>query len=174
MIDRFVGRLREIGLGRLDRPEVVADRRRGEVLRELDVGRPRLLELGDPERLADDLGDRARLLDALVPLRHGLEHPHDVDVLVRFLVELVETGLAGDRDHRRVVEERVGDPGDEVGRARTEGRHRDRRPAGQPPVDVGHEGRALLVAGRDVTDAASARLRASRMSIVSSPGTEKT
>ena len=130
-------------------------RRRGEVLGQLDVGRTRLLELGDPERLADDLRDRARLLDPLVPLRDRLQHPHDVDELVRLLVELVETGLAGDRDHRRAVEEGVGDAGDEVRRARPEGRHGHRGPAGQAAVDVGHERGALLVAGRDVADADS-------------------
>ena len=109
MLDRLVGRLGEVGLGRLDRAEVVGDRRRGEVLGQLDVGRARLLELGDAERLAHDLGDGTRQLDALVPLRHRLEHAHDVDELVRLLVQLVEPGLAGDRDHRRVVEEGVGD-----------------------------------------------------------------
>ena len=116
---------------------------------------------------------RRRLLDALVPLRHGLEHAHDVDELVRLLVELVEPGLAGDRDHRRVVEVRVGDAGHEVGGTRAEGRHRHRRSAGQAAVDVGHERGALLVAGRDVADR-GLRLSASRTSIVSSPGTEKT
>ena len=116
------------------------------------MGRAGLLELGDAECLARDLGDRPGQLDPLVPLRHRLEHAHDVDVLVRLLVELVEPRLTGDRDHRRVVEERVGDAGDEVRRARSERRHRDRRAAGQAAVDVGHERRALLVAGRDVTD----------------------
>ena len=46
--------------------------------------------------------------------------------------------------------------------------------AGQPAVDVGHEGRALLVAGGDVADPRVDRDSASRTSIVSSPGTEKT
>ena len=124
--------------------------RGGQVLGELDVGRARLLELGDAERLADDLGHGRRLLDALVPLRHRLEHADDVDELVRLLVELVEPGLAGDRDHRRVVEIRVGDPGHEVGGTGPEGRHRDGGPAGQAAVDVGHERGALLVPGRDV------------------------
>ena len=91
-------------------------------------------------------------LDALVPLGDRLEHAHDVDELVGLLVELVEGRLAGQRDHRRVVEVGVGDPGDEVRGARPERRHRHRRAAGQPPVDVGHERRALLVAGRDVAD----------------------
>ena len=116
------------------------------------MGRARLLELRDPERLAHDLRDGTRQLDPLVPLGHRLEHAHDVDELVRLLVQLVESGLAGDRDHRRVVEVRVGDPGHEVGRARPQGGHRHRGPTGQTPVDVGHERGALLVARGDVAD----------------------
>ncbi len=56
------------------------------------------------------------------------------------------------RDHRRVVEVGVGDPGHEVGGAGPEGRHRHRGAAGQAAVDVGHERGALLVARRDVAD----------------------
>ena len=55
-----------------------------------------------------------------------------------------------------------------------ERRHRDGGAAGQAAVDVGHERRALLVAGRDVPDRLGAAPSASRTSIVSSPGTEKT
>ena len=106
-----------------------------------------------PERLGDDLGDRARDLDPCRPLRDRLEHPRDVDVLVRLLVDLVDPGLPGERDHRRAVEVGVGDAGDEVRRARPQRRHRDRAAAGEPAVDVGHERGALLVAGRDVADA---------------------
>ena len=88
MSDRLVGRFREVGLGRVDRAHLVGDGRSREVLRELDVRRSRLLELGDTEGLAHDLRDRRGLLDPLVPFRHGLEHADDVDELVRFLVEL--------------------------------------------------------------------------------------
>ena len=149
--DRLVGRLGEVGLARA---RAAARRRRRRVAATFSgssmwVG-PGLLEDRDAERLADDLGDRLDPLDAGVPLRDRLDHPDDVDDLVGFLVELVGAGLAGDRDHRRPIEEGVGDAGDEVGRARPERRHRDRGAAGEPAVDVGHERRALLVAGGDV------------------------
>jgi hypothetical protein len=65
-------------------------------------------------------------------------------------VELVEPGLTGDGDHRGVVEIRIGDPGDEVGRTGPEGGHGDGGPARQPAVDVGHERGALLVTSRDM------------------------
>ena len=160
--DGLVGRLGEVGTPRRERHGhrcVRRERGRGDVLRQLDVGRPGLLERRDPEGLAHDLGDALGLLDPRVPLRDGLEHPHDVDDLVGLLVELGRGRLAGDRDHRRAVQERVGHAGDEVRGARTERAHRDRGTAGQAAVDVGHERRALLVAGRDVADGFVARQR---------------
>ena len=87
--DRVVGRLREVRHRRLDRPERRVHLHRRDVLRQLHVGRAGLRELGHPEGLAHDLRDRARLTDALVPLRHRLQHPHDVHELVGFLVDLV-------------------------------------------------------------------------------------
>jgi hypothetical protein len=94
---------------------------RGQVLRQLHVGRARLRQLRDAERLAHDLRDRGRLADSLVPLGDGLQHSHDVDELVGFLVGLVGAGLARQRDHRCPIQVGVGDPGDEVRRARTQG-----------------------------------------------------
>ena len=157
MVDGLVGRLGEVGVPRrqrhrrrpaIGRPDIG----RGEVLGQLDVGRPGLLQHRDAERLAHDLGDRPDAIDPRVPLRDRLEHPHDVDDLVRLLVELARGGLAGDRDHRRPVEVGVGDAGHEVRRAGSERAHRDRGTTGQPAVDVGHERGALLVPGRDVAD----------------------
>jgi hypothetical protein len=159
VLDRLVGRLGEVGLVRFDRAEIIRDGCRRQVLGELDVGRARLLELGHTEGLSDDLGDGAGQLDALVPLRYGLEHAHDVDELVRFLVELVEPGLARDRDHGSMVEIGIGDPGHEVGGTGSEGGHRDGRSAGQATVDVGHERGALLVPRRDVADGVLAAQR---------------
>ena len=56
-------------------------------------------------------------------------------------------------DHRRAVQERVRDAGDEVGGAGPEGRHRNRAAPRQAAVDVGHERGALLMARGDVADA---------------------
>ena len=76
----------------------------------------------------------------------------DVDVLVGLLVHPLEVALAGQRDQRRAVEQGVGDPGDEVGRARAERAQADPGAAGQPPVHVGHVRPALLVAHGDEGD----------------------
>ena len=112
MGDRLVGGLGEVRRAAVPsgrRPVAGLGRHLGAVLGQLDVGRAGLLQLGDAERLADDLGDGVDPLDALVPLGDRLEHPDDVDELVRFLVQLVRPDLAGERDHRRPVEECVGD-----------------------------------------------------------------
>ena len=91
-------------------------------------------------------------LQPRVPLRDRLEHRDDVDVLVGLLVHALEVALAGQRDERRAVEERVGDAGDEVGRARPERAEADAGAPGQAPVHVGHVGAALLVADGDERD----------------------
>ena len=152
--DRLVGRFGEIGLAGGQRRGVGLDRHRRQVLGQLDVGRPGLFQDGGAKRLSHDLRDCPEPLDACVPLGDRLEHPDDVDDLVGFLVELFGARLPGDRDHRRSIEERIRDAGDEVRRPRPEGRHRDGGPARQAAVDVGHERGALLVAGRDVAHGA--------------------
>ena len=76
--------------------------------------------------------------------------PEDVDFLEGVGAHQVRADLAGDRDHRHAVQERIGDAGDEVGRARARRRDADAGPAGDPPVSVGGERRALLVADQDV------------------------
>ena len=80
------------------------------------------LEARETERLSHDLGHRVRHGDARRPLRDRLEHPNNVDVLVRFQVHTLEPGLAGDRDERCAVELRIGDAGEEVRRSRAERR----------------------------------------------------
>jgi hypothetical protein len=128
------------------------DARSHHVLGQLDVRRPGLLRLGDLECLAHHLGDHARGVQARVELGQRPQHVDDVDVLVRLLVHPLEVGLAGERHHRRAVEQRVGDAGDEVGRSRPEGAQADARAAGQATVHVGHVRPALLVANWDERD----------------------
>jgi hypothetical protein len=110
------------------------------------VGRAGLLRLGDLERLAHHLGDHARRVQPRVELGDRPQHVDDVEVLVRLLVHALEVRLAGERDHRRAVQERVGDPGHEVGRPRPQRAEAHARRAGEPAVHVGHVRTALLVA----------------------------
>src|SRR5918992_4592133 len=71
---------------------------------------------------------------------------------MRLLVHALEVALPGERHQRSAVEERVGDRGDEVQRARAERAEADAGVAGETAVDVGHIRAALLVADRDELD----------------------
>ena len=68
-------------------------------------------------------------------------------------MQLVRADLPGDRDHGCAVQVGVRDTRHQVRGARPEGCQRYGAAARQPAVDVGHERRALFVAGRDVADA---------------------
>ena len=82
------------------------------------------------------------------------EQVHQIEYLVALLVQPGGRALAGDADDRRPIHVGVGEAGDQIGRARAQRRHAHARPARQPPVDVGHERRPLLVPGRDELDRA--------------------
>ena len=83
-----------------------------------------------------------------------LKEARQVQDLVTLLVQPRRRALARDADDRRPVHVGVGKTGDQVGRTGPQGRHANARPARQPAVDVGHEGRALLMARRDELDRA--------------------
>ena len=61
----------------------------------------------------------------------GRNRSSQVQNLVRFLVQTISTGLAGDRHQRRMVHIGVGDTGHQVGGAGPQGRQAD---AGALPV----------------------------------------
>jgi len=67
-------------------------------------------------------------------------------------VHPVTTDLAGDGHDRHPVQIGVGQARGQVGRAGAECGQAQPGAPGEAPVDVGHEGRALLVAGRDEAD----------------------
>ena len=101
----------------------------------------------------------------------GWNRLHQIEDLVALLVQARGRALPGDRHHRRAIHVRVRHAGDEVGRARPQRGQAHARLAGQPAVDVGHEGRTLLVARGDEPDRLSSS--ASMTSMFSSPGTPK-
>src|SRR5438128_10540046 len=114
--DRLFGRPNELGGaidGRVLRPRVRrapdlertdADVGARDVLRQLDVGRARLLEPGEPERLANYLRRRLGHVEACRPLRDGAEHLNDVEVLVRLLAHALYPQLSGECYELRAVQ----------------------------------------------------------------------
>ena len=126
----------------------------GEVLRQLDHRGAGLFGLGQLERLAQDFGDVAGVVDRLRPFGDRLIHGDGVHVLVTFLVKPPGRGLADDRNEGRAVHVGVGHAGDQVRRAGTERAETDARFAGEPAIGVGHEGGGLFVAAQDELDRA--------------------
>src|SRR5258706_3215048 len=152
VIDLGLGR--DGRIGRLHRDRLLVDLHLGDVLREIDEGSARLLGLRDLEGLAHDLGRDLGLEDLCAVLGDRVEHVHQVEDLVAFLVQSRRRALPRDRDDRRAVHVGVGHAGDEVGRTRPQRRHAHARLLGETSVDVGHERRALLVMAGDEVDGA--------------------
>ncbi|QTD96668.1 hypothetical protein S1361_04860 [Streptomyces cyanogenus] len=111
--------------------------------------------LCDLERLACHLRHRVRTLDAGRPLGDGSEHRHQVDDLVRLLVDTAKRPLGGQSHQRRAVGHGVRGTEQQVDRTGPQGGRTHSRPAGEPPVDLRHERGSLLVAHQDVADPGS-------------------
>src|SRR5205814_6370368 len=75
------------------------------------------------------------------------------------LVRATARRLAGDGYQRRAVQLSVGDAGNQVGCAWTEGCKANARVGAQAAVHIGHEGGALLMTGRDEGDLGAVRQR---------------
>ncbi len=99
-------------------------------------------------------GEVGRRLDETVVLGDGHRHPHHIGLLERIGADHQGAHLPGDRDDPGRVHHRVGDPGQEVRRARTRGGHADADLSGDPVIPDRGVGRHLLVADQDVPDLA--------------------
>jgi hypothetical protein len=108
----------------------------------------------DVEGLVDRPRDVARVLDQdrVLDDRHG--DPGRVRLLKAVRPDQVGPDLAGDEHRRDRVEHRVGDRGDEVGRAGTARRERHPDLAARLGIALGGVARPGLVATQDVADAA--------------------
>ena len=126
----------------------------GDVLRQLDQHRARLLGFRDLEGLAHDLGDAVRLVHRLRPLGDGAEHGDRVHVLVAFLMEPLGARLADEADQRRAVHVGIGDAGDQIGGTWAKRAEADAGLPREPAVDIGHEGRRLFVPAEHEVDVA--------------------
>ena len=124
----------------------------GDVLGQFDQAGPGLLGLGDAHGLAHDLGEVAGVTHRVGPLGDGLVHGHHVHHLVGLLVEPGRGALPGQHDHGGAVHVGVGHAGEQVGGAGPEGAQGAGGLAGEAAVDLGHEGRPLLVAAEHEVD----------------------
>ena len=143
-----------IGSGRIDvkRHQLLGDEGGLNVLWHTEIHGSRPLGLGELERLADHLGDGAGGENQVRPLRHRREHGHQVDALMRFLVDPVQSHLGREGQHGCAVGIGVGRSQKEVDGAGPQGGRADSGSAGQSAVDLGHERRRLLVADQDVAN----------------------
>ena len=101
-----------------------------------------------------ELGVAALGQHGLRPARDRRERRREVDVLKRAGAEHLHVHLAGQREHRRAVDLRVPEAGDEVRRAGPGDRQARRRPAGELAERRRGERRGALVADADVRQVA--------------------
>jgi len=120
------------------------------VLRDVDQDRAGPAGGSQVERLGEDPRQLLGVLHQEVVLGDRQRDALDVRLLEGVRADRGPRHLAGDRDDRHRVHVRVGDRGDQVGRARTGGRHADADLAGHHRVPLGRVPRALLVADEDV------------------------
>ena len=129
--------------------------RKRDVLRQVEMHRPLRRRERERNRRPQGLAD-APLFEAEGPLGDRREQRVVVDPHLDAAPELLGDKIAGERDHRRAVEESAADAGREVGRAGPERRDSEARLAGHPPGDVGGETRRAFMGGEDEIDPALA------------------
>ena len=97
------------------------------------------------ESLAHNLVDNIGAANLGAVLGNRLEQIDQIEDLVAFLVQAFGRTLPGNTDNRSPVHVGIGKAGDQVGGTRPQRRKTDTGLAGEPPVDIGHERRTLLV-----------------------------
>ena len=127
----------------------------GDVLRQVQMYRTQRLGQRNPDRRRHGLADPPRAQREAC-LGDRPEQRVVVDEHLDPPAELVAVEVAGDRDHRRAVEEGIAHAGGEIGRARPERRDAEARPAGLAAHHVGCEPGRALVRGEHELDSALA------------------
>ena len=93
------------------------------------------------------------------PLRDRREHRHHVHDLVRFFVQPLRGALPGQHQHGSPIHVGISHAGDEIGRPRPQRAQTACRIPRETPVNLGHEGRPLLVPGENEPDLVGLRQR---------------
>lgn len=150
---RQVAFLHRLVAGRLDlfRPDIFAG---GElhVLRDVDQHRPRTTRGGDVEGLVDRRRQLVRLFHQPVMLGAGAGDADGIGLLEAVGADQEGRNLPGQHDDGDRIHQRIGQPGDGIGRARSRGDQDDPRLAGRAGIALGHVDGALFVAHQDVPD----------------------
>ncbi len=119
------------------------------VLGDVDQDRAGPSRAGHVERLLDDPGDLAGVLDQVMMLGDRARDLHHRGLLERVGADDVARHLAGDRHQRDGIHLGVGQAGHQVQRTRAGGRHHHARPARGPRISFGGEDAPLLVSRQD-------------------------
>src|SRR5258708_669725 len=101
--------------------------------------------LHDPRKISD-IGDE------ITVLHDGQGDAKDIRFLKRAFADHGLRDLASDGDERNGIHVGIGDPGDQVRRARPAGGHANARFAAGPGVTLSGKGPSLLVARKDRSD----------------------
>ncbi len=104
------------------------------------------------EGFAHHLGHGPCGEDHVGPFGDRIEHRHQVDALMRFLVDAVQPDLRRDGHKGSAVAVGICGAEEKVYRSRAEGGRADTGATGQASMDLGHERCSLFVADQDVAD----------------------
>ena len=124
--------------------------REQDVLRQIDDDRPGAAALRDVKGLVQHAGQFADVLDQIIVLGAGPRDAGRVGFLEGVVADQMRRHLAGQADDRHRIHQRVGQPGDGVGRAGAARHQHDADPAGRARIALGGMHRALLMAHQDV------------------------
>ena len=128
------------------------DRPLGDILGQLDDTGAGLFGMRQLERLSYDLRHRLLVANGRRPLGDRPHHGNRIHVLVALLVQPGGRALADNADQRGSVHVGIGNAGHQIGRPRPQRRQTDPGLAGQPAIDIRHEGGGLLVPAKDEID----------------------
>ena len=123
-----------------------------DVLRDVDDHRPRPAALGDMERLVQHARKVGDALHQIIVLGAGPGDADGVAFLERIVADEVGRHLAGEAHDRDGIHERIGQPGDRIGRAGAGGHQHASDLAGRAGIAFRRVHRALLMPHQDVPD----------------------
>ena len=123
-----------------------------DVFRKVDDHRARAAGGGDVESFFDDARDLVDVPDEVAVFDDRQGHAEEIGFLERAASDHVLRHLTGDGDDRHGIHERVGQAGDQVGRAGSGSGHTEADFAGGTGVALGGKHPALLMARKDGAD----------------------